>query len=166
MATSYSEKQVHELFLDTVREYKIMEIINRKPAILNRYDSANFRLFDEQIRTLAPGNSPPNSLKRLIEAFSDCLLRRALSLDARLNNQFGYDNDAASVNMEEADANSKKYIQKLKSFGVSELTDEVLKEAKDPLSLLKITGDSEWRKFRFYMNFLYDKISCWDDTKT
>lgn len=167
VTTNSKEQQVRKLFLDAVREYKIMEIISRKPAILNRYDYANFYAFDDQIRSLVPGKSPPDSLERLIEAFSDCLLRRALSLEARLNNQFGCNDDVASVNMEENDVDSGEYIQKLKRFGVPELTGLLKKTkgtggTKDLLGLLKIAGNNEWENFKFYMNFLYEKISCWD----
>lgn len=163
--TNAKEKQMQESFLTSVREYKVMEIINRKPAILNRYDSESFNVFCDQIRPLVPGGSSLNSLESLIEIFADCLLRRVLSLDARLNNQFGYDDENASVNMEKSDTGSDEHIRKLKGLGVPELTDELLAETEDSLGLIKLISDNEWGKFRIHMNFLYDKIRCWDVSK-
>lgn len=160
--TKTQSEQLQESFLMTAREYKVMEIINRQPPDLYRVDSASLSLFCDQIRDLVPYNSPPNSLEKLIEIFHDNLLRQTLVLDAMLNNQFGFDNESVSVNMEETDANSEEYRRKMLGFDVYSLTDKVLGEAERPLELLKIT-DTEWGKFRYEMNYLFEKIRSWSD---
>lgn len=154
--------QRRDLFIKTAQQFKIMDSVNRKPAVLNRSDSANFNDFCDAIRDLVPYNSPPNSLEKLIEIFHDNLLRQTIILDAMLSNQFGYDNESVSVNMEEIDANSEEYRRKMLGFGVYSLTDKVLGEAERPLELLKIT-DPEWGKFRYEMNHLFEKIRSWSD---
>ena len=119
-------------------------------------------VFDDLIRPLAGGNHSPDSVEKHIQIFLDRLLRRTLSLNARLNHQFDYDDKTASVNMEETD---EQYIQKLKALDVPELSKKLLTRVEDSLGLLKLTDD-EWGNFKNNMNFLYDKICCWDDSKS
>lgn len=156
-------EQLQELFLKAIHGYKIMDIINREPAILNRYDAADLNNFLRDIETILPAyNSCDVLLLTSIESFSNALRIQALSLDATLNNRFSFENENASVNMEDSDIDSVSGIEVKNRLELPEWSIELVESAKDPLHLLRV-GISEWGNFRSEMNCLFERIRSWGD---
>lgn len=157
-----TDKQIHSLFLKAIFDYKIMETINRKPAVLNREDSARLNTFLSLIDVLIPLNgSYKSSLYGSIGDFIRTLQSQVLSLDATLNNRFGFEDDTASVNMEDNE-NMGEHSKNISRVEIPELSIELFEDADDPAHLLKIAVD-EWGNFRNKMNYLYNMISSWQD---
>ena len=157
-------EQVRDFFVAAAQQFKVMESINRKPAILNRTDSANLNIFLREIEHLISGRNLDSSLQIPIDNFTRALELKVLSLDATLNNRFGFENDAASCNMEEDDSDSAEGHEWVNRAGLPEWSIELVKAAEDPIYLLKM-GISEWGNFRNEMNLLFETICAWKDDK-
>ena len=74
-------------------------------------------------------------------------------MDATLNNRFGFDNDDASVNMED---DNEEFVENGGQVNRTELPEwslELVQAAKDPIHLLR-SVISEWGNFRNEMNRL------------
>ncbi len=154
-------EQLQELFLRTIQGYKIMDIINRKPAVFNLNDSVCLNNFLRDIGTLLPAyNSCDVLLRTSIESFSNSLQIQALTLEATLNSRFRFDGENATVNMEDSDMDSVKAAEIKNRLELPEFSLELVESVQDRLHLLKI-GLSEWRNFRNEMNGLFDRICRW-----
>ena len=152
-----TSEQMYKLFLEGVHQYKVMDIINRKPAILNREDSASLNVFLSKIDILVPYHSPyDDSLYASMRSFIDALRIQVLTLDANLNNRFSFEDETASINMED-DKDCDEYPNPL---GLPELTPELIKSAYDPIGLTEILVRG-WGNFRDKMNLLFKDISSW-----
>lgn len=180
-----SPEQIHAIFLDALHRYKIMDIINREPPILNRKD---WHILDEFVwrieglRSACASRSSPLCLS--IPAFIDALHIKADALDACLNITFGPDDENASFNMEgdenfpedKARALGLKTIPDLlyELIPVEDEDDEDCDEDDedcdedeyviyDPIGLIHVARDADWKTFRRKMNHLYDDITSWKD---
>jgi len=159
-------EQLHEQFLMAVRKYRIMDIINRKPAIFNLDDSADLNNFLIVIDTLLPAyNSCDTLLRTYIEGFSNSLQIQALTLEATLNNRSRFDGENAAVNMEDSDIDSVKATEIRNRLEIPEFSLELVESAKDRLHLLR-AGLSEWMNFRNEMNGLFERICSWSNSTT
>jgi len=161
--TKTQAEQLQALFLMAIHEYKVMDIINRKPAILNRLDSADLNNFLRDIDTILPAyNSCGGLLRASIESFSNALLIQVLSLDATLNNRFSFEDENASVNMEDTDTDLAETDEVKNRLELPEFSLELIESAEDQFRLLR-TGISEWGNFRDDMNRLFERIRLWSD---
>lgn len=155
-------ERVRDIFLEDVRYFSIMEIINRKPVILNRTDSACMNTFLDKIDILAQNRCLDNtSLGTAINAFMKGLRIQALTLDAGLNSKFAFDDENASFNMED-DEDWAEGNEKQQELGIPELSLELILEAADPVALAELAV-MEWGNFRDKMNRLIEYISSWRD---
>jgi len=154
------EEHIRDFFIAAAQQFKIMDSINRKPAILNRVDSTNLNIFLQEINSLLVGRNCDSSLQAPIISFIGALQIQVLSLDATLNNRFGFDNDDASVNMEDDDEEFVKNGGQVNRMDLPEWSLELVQEASDPVHLLR-TGISEWGNFRNEMNRLFEVIRTW-----
>lgn len=98
----FTREEIQDLFLKATSACEVMDTINRKPAILNRNDSARLNAFLDRMDFLIPDTAPCNDLLHSsIRSFIEALRIQVLSLDATLNNRFDFDDDTAFVNMED-----------------------------------------------------------------
>lgn len=152
-----TNEQVRDLFLENVHHHKVMDLINRRPAILNREDSANLKVFLDRIDIQIPDYNPYDaSLCASIQTFINALGIKVLTLDANLNNRFSFEDKTASINME----NNEDCDENPNPFGLPELTPELIKSAYNPIGLAEILVE-EWGNFRDKMNLLFKDISTW-----
>lgn len=152
-----TSEQMHKLFLEGVHQYRVMDIINRKPPILNRDDSASLNVFLDKIDIWVPYHNPyDDSLYASMRSFIEALRIQVLILDANLNNRFSFEDKTASINMEN-DEDCDEYPNPL---GLPELTPDLIKSAYDPIGLTEILV-GEWGNFRDKMNLLFKDISTW-----
>lgn len=159
-------EQLRELFLIAVREYKVMDIINRKPAIMTYDDSTNLNNFLRNIDTILPAHtSCDNLLRASIESFRNAVQIQALTLQATLNNKFPPKGENASVNMEDDDRDSVKGNKIKNRLGLPEWSLELVESAepKNRLDLIRL-GISEWGNFRNEMNCLFERILSWSNS--
>ena len=181
---------MRKVFLESVQYFNIMEIIKRKPAILNRVDLANFHAFLGHMEMLKLNYiSSNNVLYASMKSFVKSLHYQAESLEGTLNINFGFENETASVNME-GDENLS--ADKAESLGVPRLSDLI----KDAMAAVVDDDDyddddgdgdgdgddgdndvaiddyifnliqlylKEWGSFRREMLYLYDIIHTWPD---
>lgn len=157
--TELSPEQMRNMFLEAIDQYNIMDIINRKPAILNRHDSVCLNVFLEKMDMLTLNCNPLSSpLCASIKSFIDNLQLQVLSLDATLNNNFSFADEKAAINMEgdeDLAANTENITRRL---GIPELSAELIVDAADSTRLLEIAV-KEWGNFRDIMNLLFEEIS-------
>lgn len=157
--TELSPEQMRDMFLEAINQYKIMDIINREPAILNRHDAVCLNVFLEKMDMLTLNCNPlSSSLCASIKSFIDDLQLQVLSLDATLNNNFSFADENAAINMEGDEdlvTNTENVIRRL---GIPELSAELIVDAADPVGLLKIAVE-DWGNFRNKMNLLFKEIS-------
>lgn len=168
-----SSEQVRDRFLEAVQHFKIMEIINRRPPIFNRMDSATLNVFLRKIDVLISKYDNHNdslSLYTSISTFTESLQIQALSIEATLNWTFDFDDENASINMEDDGKSTKnkkyskkKITRKLKKVKIPELSVELIANAEDPCSLIRIKVE-KWANFRDEMNLPFHDISSWHDT--
>lgn len=164
--TKTRSEQLQELFLRTIQAYKIMDIINRKPAVFNLNDSVCLNNFLRDTGTLLPAyNSCDALLRTSIESFSNSLQIQALTIEATLNNRFRFDGENATVNMEDSDIDPVKTAEIKNRLELPEFSLELVESVQDRLHLLKI-GLSEWGNFRNEMNGLFDRIRTWSGEAT
>lgn len=158
-----SAEHMRALFLESVQNYKVMNIINKKPAVLDRNDSSILNVFLSKMDILIPYSAPESSsLGASIRSFIEALRMQVLSLDATLNNRFGFEDDtAAFVNMEDS-AELDKDSGNMNRLHIPELSLELIEDADNPQGLLGIVV-GEWGGFRNKMNFLFKEISSWQD---
>lgn len=155
-----TSEQVQKLFLEEVQQYKVMDIINRKPAIFNRYDTADLSVFLDRIDILLPHNNPYDaSLNASIRSFVEDLRLKVITIDANLNRRFPSDDETASINMENHEEDCGNYPN---PCGIPEFTPELFNSACDPVALLGIVV-REWGNFRDKMNRLFEDISSWQN---
>jgi len=152
-------KQMREIFIDNIKKYTIMEIINKKPVIFDRNDSTAVDIFINKIRDLILSNKQSNTNATIypsIKNFTTELHIKFLSIEATMNRRFDFDNESASINMENDD-DSIQVDRRSYNPAIPELSLELIKEAADPLGMLDIAV-KEWGDFRNKMNFLYNEI--------
>ena len=157
-------KDVRDYFLGAVRYFQIMEIINRTPPVLNREDSARINVFLDRVEVLITDKDNLDfTLYATIKHFIEALQIKALSLDACMNNRFGFGNDNASVNMGDDETpifeNPNKY-----NLPTEEDFSELLEEVADPIAFAGIIHRG-WGHFRKIMNILFDEICSWPEEK-
>ncbi len=172
-----SSNNVRDRFIKIISNLSIMDIINKKPPILYRIDSTKFNVDRIDLIQISPDpNHKDAELYTNIQSFTNRLSIQALSIEAVLNNRFGFDDESASINMEIAEDTSKsnrckitnlhrrkipksnrREITKQCRTKIPELSLEVIADAQDPLHLVKIAVE-EWGNFRDEMNFLYKEI--------
>lgn len=102
-----SPEELHCIFLQLADEFKIMDVINRKPPTFNRIDSACFNLFARQIASqIDICYAHKNLLYIFINSFYEQLQLQAFSLERGLNKEIGCDNNDTSVyiNMDNGEA--------------------------------------------------------------
>lgn len=153
-------EQVRDFFIAAAQQFKVMESINRKPAVLNRADSANLNVFLREIDHLISGRNLDSSLQMPIVSFIRALEIQVLSLDATLNNRFGFDNNSASFNMEVDDSDPAERRRWVSRAELPEWSIELVQTSEDPIGLLR-SGISEWGNFRNEMNLLFETICAW-----
>lgn len=150
-----SFERVRNIFMEGVRCFKVMDIVNRKPAILNREDSANLNIFIDRMDALIINSDYRSQINPILHAsiknFTEALQIQTLSLDAALNNRFDFEDESASINMEEPGgcANQTRRPHQLE---IPELSLTIISDANDPLHLLEIAV-KEWGNFRNNMNW-------------
>jgi len=146
--------QMRDSFIEIVERYGIMDLVNRKPAVFNRADSTKFSIFIDRIDLIL--NDPTNLVYTSIQQFQKKLHMQYLSLEATMNNRFGFDCESASVNMEDEDdfPESKKVLSRYK---IPNLSMEIIADSDDRFNIVKLAV-KEWGNFRNEMNFLYEEI--------
>lgn len=155
-----SPGQIRNMFLEAIHQYRIMGIINRNPPILDRHDSACLNAFLGKTNSMVFNCNPQSSpLYASIKSFIDALQFQVLSLDATLNNRFGFDDETAAINMDN-DNDLDEDNANLNRLNLPELSIELIADADDPVNLLKIAVE-DWGNFRSKMNILFDDISSW-----
>lgn len=167
---SPNNEEIRDFFLKATSACEVMDTINRKPAILNRDDSAKLNAFLDRMDFLIPYTAPCNDLLlSTIRSFIEALRIQVLSLDATLNSRFGFDNDAAFVNMEddkdwnknrEKGRRKKGRREKGRSPKLPELSLDLILESADPVNMAKLAV-LEWGNFQGKMNQLFSEISSW-----
>lgn len=180
-----SPAQIRNVFLEAVHYYNIMGIINRKPPFLNHQDSTTLFIFVEQMKKLNLDYASRSSLLCIaIKTFLDALYIEAITVEANLNITFGCDNETASFNME---GDERFPMDKARSLGVKTLP-EILsdlfiveddeddedddtdgdeyedgEDCDDPMWLVNLARDRDWKTFRREMNLTFEKIVSWKD---
>lgn len=157
-----SSEQIRNIFLEVSHRYKIMEIINKTPPILNHNDSTILNTFASQMEKLLCMYAIPPNIRGFIESME--LL--AMFLEANLNIRFGNSNEIASINM----ANDRlrfrdkiKYELRAKLLGIPKLTPTLIENSADSRYLYRLAIEN-WENFRDQMNFLFKDISSGQDT--
>ena len=161
-------EQLQNLFLMAVRGYKVMDIINRKPAIMTQDDSADLNNFLRDINRILPAyNSCDSLLRASIESFRNALQIQALTLEATLNNKIYSEGENVSINMEDDDMDSVKGNKIKNCLGLPEWSLELVESAEpeNRLDLIRL-GISEWGNFRNEMNRLFERILSWSNSAT
>jgi len=161
-----SPKQIRDTFIKAVDYYKIMEIINRKPAVIYRADSTSLNVFRNQTNTLiiVPFQRNENTgidkaTYASIKNFYDRIRILSLSVEASLNNRFDFEDESAFINMEEeapTEKKSKSNCAELPRLS-REFIAENISESHDPLGLVEL-AIKQWGNFRDELNFLYNEI--------
>lgn len=157
-------EEIHDLFLKVTSACEVMDIINRKPAILNRDDSARLNAFLDRMDFLVPNTAPCNDpLLSAIRSFIEALRIQVLTLDTNLNSRFSFEDESASINMEDdkdwnENGSRKKNRKKGHRSNLPDLSLDLILESADPVNLAKLAV-SEWGNFRDKMNLLFDEIS-------
>lgn len=155
-----SSEEICDLFLKATRACEVMDTINRKPAILNRDDSARLNAFLDRMDFLIPNAAPCDALlSASIRSFIDALRIQVLTLDANLNRRFSFEDESASINMED-DKDWKKNRRRGHRPELPDLSLNLILKSADPVNLGKIAV-LEWGNFRDKMNRLFEDISSW-----
>ena len=153
-----SVEQVRDIFLQYIDQLNIMNIINRKPAILNRDDSLKMDMFIGRMEPVVANCNPTDHpLYASINDFVHTLRIQVLSLDATLNNRFGAENNTASINMEDHDEDWIKDNKKVKQWWIPKLDAKLITYADNPAHLIGIANGG-WESFKNKMNALYKDI--------
>lgn len=157
-----SSEEIRDWFLKLTDVCEVMDTINRKPAILDRDDSARLNAFLDRMDFLIPNAVPCNNLLcASIRSFIEVLRIQVLTLDANLNSRFSFEDKSASINMEE-DEDWKKNRNSGHRSKISDLSLDLILESADPVNLGKLAV-SEWGNFRDKMNLLFNEISSWQN---
>ena len=153
-------EEIRDWFLKLTDVCAVMDTINRKPAILDRNDSARLNGFLDRMDFLISNAMPCNDLLcASIKSFIEALRIQVLTLDANLNSRFSFEDKSASINMEE-DEDWKKNRNSGHRSKISDLSLDLILESADPVNLGKLAV-SEWGNFRDKMNQLFSEISSW-----
>lgn len=153
-----SVEQVRDIFLQYIDQFNVMNIINRKPAILNRDDSLKMDIFIDRMEPVVANCNPiDHPLYASINDFVHALRIQVLSLDATLNNRFGSENNTASINMEDHDEDWIKDNKKVKQWWIPKLDAKLITYADNPAHLIGIANGG-WESFKNKMNALYKDI--------
>ena len=180
-----SVEQVRNIFLDLVRQHNVMEILCKEYATLNGADSTNLNIFIDKMDIFAANiHVTDHPLYMSIATFTEILRLQALSLEATLN-RLGFDDDTASVNMEDGDEDLDEDDEDddddenneededdgddedwdeddedLNQCGLPESEEirEIIRHSADPIRLLRRLIE-EWENFRDEMNGLFKEIS-------
>ena len=157
---------MREIFVKVSDHFEVMEIINRKPAILYRADSAKLNLFTRRIESMLvipfkEKHTDP-MLYSGIKTFFEMLRIHVLAIDAYLNSRFDFDEETAFedktafINLdEEEEVTASKRGAELIELPV--LTCELISQSADPLSMMELSV-KEWGNYRNEMNLLYNEI--------
>lgn len=147
-----SLESIRKKFIQLIKFYHVEDIIERKPAALNRMDSVCLNIFLKETETMYYDSTAYSSqLASSIRLYYDSLLKMALTLEGTLNNRFGFDDETSSINMEDDEEyNLNRHV-------IPELTPELIIESANPHSLWWIYLE-EWGNFRHQMAFLYKQI--------
>ena len=152
--------RAHDHILKALKHYQIMEIINRRPALLSRYDSADLGIFLGHAETvLEYKNSLDLTLYSLIKQFHNETMLQKLIIDATMNSYFGFDNDDAVINMDEGEIPVENASNPNKQ-NLPELTPKLFETAKDPVGL-HCVDTKTWNQFRNIANHIYNQIVSW-----
>ena len=181
-----SPKQMREWFLDAADRYRIMEIINKKPAIYGWIHSAYLNLFLKEMDPLILNCARRNdALCASIISFINSLYRKAEILERNLSKRFDFEDETASFNMENDNEVTADSEADLNSLELPKLSDVIKAAVADIivggndnddddndddnivdddyiLNLLKL-DKKPWGAFRREMCTLYDKIFLWQD---
>jgi len=155
-----SADQMRGLFARAVAHFDVMEIINRRPAILYRDDSASLNVFARRIcdMLVLPYKEKHTDpmLYSAINSFWDKLNIQAVSITTILNRRFDFDDESAFINLEEDEIPVEPERAK-RQIELPELTRELISQSADPLDIVE-RAHAEWGNFRNEMNLLYDEI--------
>ena len=121
-----SPQKIRKEFLAAVNRYNVMKIIRRKPAVLNWDDSAYLNLFLKQMGQMNLNCVPYNdALCASIKGFIIYLHDQTMSLDAALSSRFKYQDETASVNMEDDTESAADSEMDLNPLGLSTLSETI-----------------------------------------
>ena len=159
--------RAHHYFIDSINCYQIMDIINRTPPVLNRYDAGSIHLFlDKLDGLLAHKEEIELTLYSLINSFVGHLRVQALRLDAELVGMNDIEDNNAVVNMDDEDSpyESAPVPNRTGMYNTDnpDELNELLSLAEDPVRLFG-TIIRGWKEFQYYMNRLYQEISKWHE---
>lgn len=184
-----SPGQMREWFLDAADRYRIMEIINKKPAIYGWTHSAYLNLFLKEMDPLILNCAQSDDkMCASIKSFINSLYRKAEILERNLSKRFDFEDETASFNMENDNEVTADSEADLNSLGLPKLSDVIKAAVADIivggndndddddddndddiivdddyiLNLLKLDM-KPWGAFRREMCTLYDKIFLWQD---
>ena len=157
--------RAHDYFMDSVNCYQIMDIINRTPPVLNRYDAGSIHLFlDKLDGLLAHKEEIELTLYSLINSFVGHLRVQGLRLDTELIGMYDMEDDKAIVNMDDKDSSYECDTVTNRSGMYNtdnpDELNELLSVVEDPIGLLG-TILKGWKDFQYSMNRLYKEISEW-----
>ena len=150
---------MRDKFIETTNKYGIMGIINRKPAVLYRNDSAKLSVFiryiEKYLITQYEQDYSGTDMYENINIFHEMLHIQSLSIEATLNRRYDYDDESAFIIMEEENPIEPERASRL--CKIPEITTEIVLSSNEPLHLLDIAV-KDWGSFRNEMNILYNEI--------